>query len=74
MSAAAESLLPMSGVRQRVGLSPSMIYRLVSQGQFPRPGKFGTRSLWIESEVTAWIAQRIQLHNMGQNMGQDIAA
>ncbi|SDQ43588.1 AlpA family phage regulatory protein [Pseudoxanthomonas sp. CF125] len=71
---AAESFLTMQGVRGRVGLCPSMIYRLVNQGQFPKPAKFGTRSLWIESEVDAWIAERIKLHNMGRNMGQDIAA
>lgn len=38
-----ESLLTMAGVRERVGLSPSMIYRLISQGEFPEPGKFGPR-------------------------------
>lgn len=69
-----ESLLPMAEVRKRVGLSPSMIYRLVSEGRFPAPGKFGTRSLWIESEVSAWIADRIKLRNMGRNMGDRLAA
>ena len=34
----AESLLPMAEVRKRVGLSASMIYRLVSEGRFPKPG------------------------------------
>lgn len=69
-----ESLLPMAEVRKRVGLSPSMIYRLVGESRFPRPGKFGTRSLWIESEVSAWIAERIDLRNMGRNMGEPKAA
>jgi prophage regulatory protein len=55
-------------VRRRVGLSSSMIYRLVAEGRFPRPGKYGTRSLWVESEVSSWIADRITLKNMGQNM------
>ena len=69
-----ESLLPMASVKLRVGLSASMIYRLVAANAFPRPGKFGTRSLWVESEVAAWIAERIALHNMGRNMGQNRAA
>lgn len=69
-----ESLLPMAEVRKRVGLSPSMIYRLIGQGEFPRPGKFGTRSLWVSSEVDAWIAERIRLKNMGRNMGPKLAA
>lgn len=77
MSAAekmSESFLPMTEVRKRVGLSASMIYRLISEGRFPKPAKFGTRSLWVESEVSAWIAERLRLHNMGQNMGWDQAA
>lgn len=69
-----ESLLPMTEVRKRVGLCPSMVYRLVSQGRFPKPGKFGTKSLWVESEVSAWIAERIRLRNMGRNMGERLAA
>lgn len=69
-----ESLLTMAGVRERVGLSPSMIYRLISQGDFPAPGKFGTRSLWVSSEIDAWIAERIRLKNMGRNMGPKLAA
>lgn len=71
---AAESLLPMAEVRKRVGLSQSMIYRLIAEGHFPKPGKFGTRSLWVESEVAAWIAERIRRRNMGQNMGWSEAA
>lgn len=69
-----ESLLPMAAVRERVGLSPSMIYRLISQGEFPEPGKFGTRSLWVSSEIDAWIAERIARKNMGRNMGPRKAA
>jgi len=69
-----ESLLPMAEVRKRVGLSASMIYRLVSEGRFPKPGKFGTRSLWSSSEVDAWVAERIRLKNMGRNMGEQLAA
>ena len=71
---AAESLLPMAEVRKRVGLSPSMIYRLVAEGRFPKPGKFGTRSLWVASEIDAWIAERVRLRNMGRNMGERLAA
>lgn len=69
-----ESLLPMVAVKLRVGLSASMIYREVAAGKFPKPGKYGTRSLWIESEIAAWIAERIARRNMGRNMGQDVAA
>jgi predicted DNA-binding transcriptional regulator AlpA len=29
-------------------------------GLFPRPVKIGNKNAWIESEIDAWIAERIQ--------------
>ncbi len=34
-------------------------WRLIKSGQFPRPVKFGSRNAWIESEITAWLAERV---------------
>ncbi|MDE9553673.1 helix-turn-helix transcriptional regulator, partial [Xenorhabdus bovienii] len=36
------------------------IYKLIADNRFPKQVKIGTRSVaFIESEVDAWIAQRI---------------
>jgi len=36
-----------------------MIYRLESEGRFPRRIKLGVRAVgWIESEIEAWIRKR----------------
>jgi len=56
-----ERILRCADVCSHVGLSRSQIYNLVSQGTFPKPIKLGERaSGWLESEVCAWIDQRIQ--------------
>jgi prophage regulatory protein len=53
-------LLRLPTVIERTGLSRSMIYRLVSAGQFPRPVRITARaSGFVESEVTDYIRQKI---------------
>lgn len=60
-------LLRWPEVRERVGLSHSQVYKLMNQAgpdgrpAFPQVVKLGQRaSGWIESEVEAWIDERIQ--------------
>lgn len=55
-----ERLLPMRAVRDQVALHPATVYAMVKAGEFPRPIKMGRRSLWVESEVQAWITERIK--------------
>ena len=56
----AESLLGLERVMERVGLARASIYKEISAGVFPRPVKRGKRSLWVESEIAAWISQVIR--------------
>jgi prophage regulatory protein len=43
------------------GLRRSMIYRLEAEQGFPNRVKIGIRAVgWIESEVQAWVAQRVE--------------
>lgn len=46
-------------VKRRTGLSRTGIYRLISEGTFPKPVKLGYASAWPEGEVSAWINDRI---------------
>jgi prophage regulatory protein len=56
------SILRLPQVKIRVGLSRSSIYLAVSQGKFPRPVSLGARAIgWLESEVDAWLSQRVEL-------------
>ena len=57
-----QTILRLPDVKARTGLSRSTIYLRVSEGKFPAPIALGVRSVgWIESEVDAWIAERIQM-------------
>ncbi|MBH1930902.1 helix-turn-helix transcriptional regulator [Serratia rubidaea] len=55
------NLLRMSEIMRRTGYGKAWIYRLISQGKFPRPIKIGSRAIaFVESEVDDWINQRIE--------------
>ncbi len=54
------SLLRLSAVKQRTGLSRSMLYLLVAQGKFPRQFPIGTRAVaWNSADVDQWTRERI---------------
>lgn len=48
-------------VQNRTGLCRSHVHGLAAKGKFPTPIKLGggRASGWLESEVTAWIAERV---------------
>ena len=51
-------------VTRLTGLGKSQVYALANAGKFPRPIKLSERcSAWQESEIRAWIAQRIAARN-----------
>lgn len=56
-----QTILRLPEVRARTGLPRSTIYLKVSKGIFPQPTSLGPRSVgWVESEIDAWIAERIE--------------
>lgn len=52
-------LLRRAEVMNRVGLSKSTLYSRISAGTFPKPVTLGTSVRWVESEVEAWISERV---------------
>ena len=53
-------------VKQRVGLSKSQIYTLISEDQFPQPVKVSRRiSCWVAAEVDSWIKNKIEIRDIG---------
>jgi prophage regulatory protein len=45
----------------RVGLGTSTVYRYLAEGKFPRPVQIGGgRVAWVERDIDAWIADRIE--------------
>jgi predicted DNA-binding transcriptional regulator AlpA len=41
-------------------ISREQRWRLVKAGRFPKPLKIGSRCLWVESEIDAWITECIR--------------
>ncbi|MBW8073001.1 MAG: AlpA family phage regulatory protein [Ferrovum sp.] len=55
-------ILRLDAVLDKTGLSRSLIYQLVSEGNFPAQIHLGARSVgWIEAEVDDWIDARITM-------------
>ena len=47
-------------VLQKVGMSKSHIYDLITQDKFPKPVKVSPRiSCWVAAEVDQWVQERI---------------
>ena len=48
-------------VAARTGLGRSTLYAQIQAGTFPQSCKLGPRAVgWIESEVSEWIAARVE--------------
>ena len=59
MDVRARRLLRRPEVLDLVQFSLTTLYRLMANGDFPRPVKLGTRAVaWWEDEVLEWMDQR----------------
>ncbi|AUO66076.1 Rha family transcriptional regulator [Citrobacter freundii complex sp. CFNIH2] len=54
-----DKFVDMAFITQLTGLTDKWFYRLIQLGEFPKPIKLGRSSRWLESEVEAWLQQRI---------------
>jgi prophage regulatory protein len=61
-----EKIIRLQAVKARCGLSRSTLYNRMAAGEFPSPVALGARAVgWVESEVNAWIADRINASRKG---------
>lgn len=54
-----DKFVSMQFITELTGLSDKWFYKLVQEGKFPKPVKFGRSSRWIEREVQEWLEARI---------------
>ncbi|CAM8504931.1 helix-turn-helix transcriptional regulator [Morganella morganii] len=54
-----DPLVDMKEITKLTGLTDKWFYKLIQDGQFPKPIKLGNRSRWLTSEVDAWLQARI---------------
>lgn len=65
--AQAPRLIRRPEVLERVGLSSSTLYEMTAAGEFPAPIPIGRQAVaWLDSEVDAWIKERIELRDSRQ--------
>jgi prophage regulatory protein len=52
--------LRLNQVVEKTGMSRSTVYLYLNQGRFPKPVQISERLVaWVESEVDAWMQERI---------------
>ncbi|MDU9127597.1 helix-turn-helix transcriptional regulator [Klebsiella aerogenes] len=54
-----DKFVDMAFITQLTGLTDKWFYKLIKDGAFPKPIKLGRSSRWLQSEVEAWLQQRI---------------
>lgn len=55
-----DKLIDMKFITQLTGLTDKWFYKLIQDGEFPKPIKLGRSSRWLKSEVELWLSARIQ--------------
>lgn len=56
----ADQFIDMKFITQLTGLTDKWFYKLIQDGEFPKPIKLGRSSRWLKSEVELWLSARIQ--------------
>lgn len=55
-----DQFIDMKFITQLTGLTNKWFYKLIQDGEFPKPIKLGRSSRWLKSEVELWLSARIQ--------------
>lgn len=54
-----DKMVDMAFITNFTGLTDKWFYKLIKDGDFPKPIKLGRSSRWMQSEIEAWVQQRI---------------
>ena len=67
-----EKLIRLPEVLRRTGFGRSHIYNLINQEEFPKQIQISSGSVaWLESELEAWMEDRIRLSRNEDTPGQE---
>ncbi len=55
-----DRLVDMAFITAYTGLTDKWFYKIIKDGEFPKPIKLGRSSRWTESEVKTWLKKRIE--------------
>jgi len=54
-----DKMVDMVFITEYTGISNKWFYKLIQDGEFPKPIKLGRSSRWLKSEIESWVQQRI---------------
>lgn len=54
-----DQCVDMKFITRLTGLTDKWFYKLIQDGEFPKPIKLGRSSRWLKSEVEHWLQTRI---------------
>lgn len=54
-----DQFVDMTFITRLTRLTDKWFYKLIKDGKFPKPTKFGRSSRWLQSEVEAWLQAQI---------------
>ncbi|HID9742981.1 MULTISPECIES: helix-turn-helix transcriptional regulator [Morganellaceae] len=54
-----DQFIDMKFITHLTGLTDKWFYKLIQDGEFPKPIKLGRSSRWLKSEVEQWLNERI---------------
>ncbi|MEY1522629.1 helix-turn-helix transcriptional regulator [Providencia manganoxydans] len=56
-----DQLVDIKFITQFTGLTDKWFYKLIKEGEFPKPIKLGRSSRWFKSEIEQWLENKINL-------------
>lgn len=54
-----DQFIDMKFITKLTGLTDKWFYKLIQDGQFPKPIKLGRSSRWLQSDIEQWLQTRI---------------
>ncbi|WP_065357258.1 helix-turn-helix transcriptional regulator [Kluyvera georgiana] len=50
-----DQMVTMAFITKFTGMTDKWFYKLISEGAFPKPVKFGRSSRWFKTDVVKWL-------------------
>ncbi|MCU6278397.1 helix-turn-helix transcriptional regulator [Enterobacter quasiroggenkampii] len=55
-----DKFVDMRFITELTGQSDKWFYKIIQEGKFPKPVKFGRSSRWLEREIKEWLEERVK--------------
>ncbi|WP_272688347.1 helix-turn-helix transcriptional regulator [Providencia sp. PROV142] len=59
-----DQLVDIKFITQFTGLTDKWFYKLIKEGEFPKPIKLGRSSRWFKSEIEQWLENKIAVSRL----------